>query len=438
MQTPIPEYLAAIVDSVRDEHRGQPASYIPELAQVDPNRTALALCTPGGKVYSSGDDSYEFTLQSASKPFIYAIALRDRGINAVDDIIDVEPSGERFNEISVDPDNGRPRNPMINLGAITAHTLIGDPTMTSHERAEYAVQCLGEFAGRALSIDETLRESELSSRYRNIALAAMARSNNFISVEPEDAVWGYTTQCATRVTVRDLAVMAMTLANGGKNPVTGKQIIPRQVCRRVLSVMATCGMYDAAGDWLTTVGLPAKSGVSGCIFGSLPGQVGLSAFSPRLDEVGNSVRGIEMFEQCSTQMDLHLMALPAPSIDAIGSRTTTEHGSELVAIQGALTFTTGELVMRRFTEIPPGDCEVVVDLSLVPRINDVGERMLRHGIQLLGEDGHSVTLIDPHGRIPDPKDHDREDIPVLDDVTEFLDDERERAVSDTAIAAASA
>ena len=426
---PITDYLAAIVDSEREDRRGSPADYIPQLAQVDPDRSALALCTPGGQVYSSGDDQLEFTLQSASKPFIYAIALRDRGIDAVDRYIDVEPSGERFNEISVDPDNGRPRNSMINMGAITAHTLIGDPELSTEERAAYAVEALGEFAGRELTVDEVLRDSELSGRYRNLALAAVALSNNYIEVDPEEAVWGYTTQCATNVTVRDLAVMAMTLANGGKNPITGKHIIPRQVCRRVVSVMATCGMYDAAGDWLSSVGVPAKSGVSGCIFGSLPGQVGLSAFSPRLDEVGHSVRGLKMLERCSTDMDLHLMSLPAPSIDAIGQRTTTEYGSELVEIQGALNFPTAELVLRRFAEIAPGDCEVVVDLTLVPRINSVGERMLREGLRMLGEDGHPVSLVDPHGRIPNPRSHAREAIPVLEDVTEFLEEESQPASS---------
>lgn len=429
MKIPIPEYLDEIVASVRDEFRGAPADYIPELARVNPDHIALALCTPGGKVYSSGDDTHEFTLQSASKPFIYAIALRDRGIEAVDEIIDVEPSGERFNEISVDPDNGRPRNAMINMGAIAAHTLIGDPGLSTSERADYAVNALSEFAGRTLSVDESLRDSELSGRYRNVALAAVARSNGYIDAEPEDAVVGYTTQCATKVTVRDLAVMAMTLANGGRNPITGKRIVPQQVCRRVLSVMATCGMYDAAGDWLSSVGVPAKSGVSGCILGSLPGQVGLSAFSPRLDEVGHSVRGLEMLERCSSDMDLHLMALPAPSIDAIGHRSTTEHGSQLVAVQGALNFPTAELVLQRLAEIPQNSCEVVVDLTLVPRINDVGERMLREGLRRLGEDGHPVSLVDPHGRIPNPKSHEREAIPVLDDVTEFLDEEAENAPS---------
>ncbi|MFD2673921.1 glutaminase A [Gulosibacter bifidus] len=423
MKTPIPEYLDEICRNARRDTSGSPAEYIPELANVDPEKTALALCTPAGKVYSTGDDEHLFTLQSASKPFIYAIALRDRGIDAIDDIIDVEPSGERFNDISVDPDNGRPRNPMINMGAITAHTLIGDPSMTPQERVDYAIACLSDFAGRDLDVNVKLRDSELTGRYRNLALAAMARSNNYITVEPEDAVWGYTTQCATQVTVRDLAVMAMTLANGGKNPITGKEVIPRQVCRRVLSVMATCGMYDAAGDWLTSAGLPAKSGVSGCIFGALPGQVGLSAFSPRLDEVGHSVRGIDMLEQCSQSMDLHLMALPAPSIDAIGSRTTSEQGSQVVEIQGALNFPTAELVLRRFEEIPASDCEVVVDLALVPRINDVGERMLREGIARLSRDGHAITLIDPHGRIPNPRSHDRAAIPVLEDVADYLEED---------------
>ena len=397
MQTPIPEYLADLLADCADDTDGELASYIPELADADPDQLGLALCTPEGKIYSVGDDTAAFTIQSISKPFVYALALRDRGLEAVDAHVGVEPSGDPFNEISVDEKSGRPRNPMINIGAITTHCLVGNPALAPKLRAEVVLDGLSRFAGRTLSVDEEVLESEFRTRYRNVALASMVRSNGFIDVEPDEAVWGYTKQCAALVTVRDLSVMAMTLALGGLNPVTGEQVVPQWVCRQVLSVMTTCGMYDAAGDWLSNVGIPAKSGVAGGIIGALPGQVGIGAFSPRLDSFGNSVRGVQICERLSQDMGLHIMELPPPSIDAIGRQSTTADGDPLIVVQGPMTFPTAELVLRRFEQLPESAPKIVVDLHMVTRINRVGIVMLREGIRRLEQDGHEVTVRQPEG-----------------------------------------
>ena len=265
MQTPIPEYLTELLDDCAGDTSGATADYIPELGEADPNRLALALCTPDGTVYSVGDNSIEFTIQSISKPFAYALALRDRGMEEVDEHVGVEPSGDPFNEISVDPESGRPRNPMINIGAITTHCLVGNPSLTTKARAGWCSTGSRDSPDARSKSTRACTLSEYSTRYRNVALASMARSNGFIDIEPDDAVWGYTMQCSALVTVRDLSVMAMTLALGGRNPVTGEQVVPQWVCRQVLSVMTTCGMHDAAGDWLSHVGIPAKSGSrAGC------------------------------------------------------------------------------------------------------------------------------------------------------------------------------
>ena len=397
MQTPIPEYLTELLDDCAADSSGAMADYIPELGQAEPDRLGLALCTPDGTIYSAGDDRVEFTIQSISKPFAYALALRDQGMDVVDEHVGVEPSGDPFNEISVDQDTGRPRNPMINIGAITTHCLVGNPALPAKARASVVIDGLSRFAGRTLEVDESVHESEFSTRYRNVALASMARSNGFIDVEPDDAVWGYTMQCSALVTVRDLSVMAMTLALGGRNPITGEQVVPQWVCRQTLSVMTTCGMYDAAGDWLSHVGIPAKSGVAGGLLGALPGQVGIGAFSPRLDEFGNSVRGVQLCERLSADMSLHIMELPPPSIDAIGWRSETEQGDPLIVVQGPMTFPTAELVLRRFEQLPDNGCSIVVDLNLVTRINKVGARMLHEGIRRLRQDGHDVTVLQPEG-----------------------------------------
>lgn len=397
MQTPIPEYLTELLQDCAADTSGALADYIPELAEADPNKLGLALCTPDGTIYSAGDDSVAFTIQSISKPFAYALALRDRGLDEVEAHVGVEPSGDPFNEISVDEQSGRPRNPMINIGAITTHCLVGNASLPPRVRAEVVLDGLSRFAGRTLQVDQEVLDSEFKTRYRNVALASMVRSNGLIDVEPDDAVWGYTKQCAALVTVRDLSVMAMTLALGGMNPITGEQVVPQWVCRQVLSVMTTCGMYDAAGDWLSSVGIPAKSGVAGGVIGALPGQVGIGAFSPRLDHFGNSVRGVQLCERLSQDMGLHIMELPPPSIDAIGRQSKTEDGDPLIVVQGPITFPTAELVLRRFQQLPQDASKVVVDLHMVTRINRVGVVMLREGIRRLEQDGHEVTVLQPEG-----------------------------------------
>lgn len=423
MRTPVHEYLAEIRNRCYHFNQGEVATYIPELAEVDPDLFGIAMCMPAGTIYAEGDAERPFTIQSVSKPFVYAMALAERGLDIVNAYVDVEPSGDPYNAMSVDPETGKPSNPMINMGAIVTHCLVGGPDFTPRERSDLIVSSLSKFAGRQLDVNESVQESEYAHRYRNVALASMMRSNGFISLEPDDAVWGYTRQSAINVTARDLAVMAMTLSNGGINPVTLERVVPEWVCRQVLSVMTTCGMYDSAGDWLSSVGIPAKSGVGGGIIGALPGQVGIGTFSPRLDQHGNSVRGVEACERVSQDMGLHLMALPAPSIDAIGHQSRTESGAVLVVIQGSLTFPTAELVLRRFEEVPVDESEVVVDLTAVPQINSVGDRMLREGLRRLGEDGHEVTLVDPHERMPKPLAHDRSEIPVIEDFEKFEEQE---------------
>lgn len=428
MRTPVHEYLAEIRNRCYHFSQGEVATYIPELAEVNPDQFGLALCMPAGTVYSEGDAESPFTIQSVSKPFVYAMALAERGLEIVNAYVDVEPSGDPYNAMSVDPETGKPSNPMINMGAIVTHCLVGAPDATPLERSDRVIESLSQFAGRSLDVNDAVLESEYSHRYRNVALASMMRSNGFINIEPDDAVWGYTRQSAINVTARDLAVMAMTLANGGINPITRNRVVPEWVCRQVLSVMTTCGMYDSAGDWLSSVGIPAKSGVGGGIIGALPGQIGIGTFSPRLDQHGNSVRGVEACERVSQDMGLHLMALPAPSIEAIGQQSRTESGAVLVIIQGALTFTTAELVLRRFEEIPVDESEVVVDLTYVPQIDHVGDRMLREGLRRLGQDGHEVTLIDPYERIPRPLAHDRREIPVVEDFESFEEQEDSAAL----------
>ncbi|SDS04205.1 glutaminase [Agrococcus carbonis] len=404
MRSPVPDLLDAVLEECRDAgDDGELAGSIPELADADPERFALALCTVDGTRYAVGDAEHRFTIQSISKPFVYALALADRGYDEVLDHVGVEPSGDAFNEISLE-DNGRPRNPMINIGAITTHALAGPRGATAEQSTARVLEGLSTFAGRELEVDEAVEASERETADRNLALAYLVRARGKLQDEPHDAVDGYIRQCSALVDVRDLAVMAMTLGAGGRNPVTGEQVVPAWVCRQVLSVMATCGMYDAAGDWMTTVGIPAKSGVSGGVLGALPGQVGIGAFSPRLDRFGNSVRGSRAFERLSTEMGLHLMHAPEVAAHVLYGLVEPDDdadGLREVRLQGTMHFAAAEAALRELEAVPDDGAPVVVDLSRVGSANAVGRRMLREGVERLRRDGHEVRVEDPDGVLDD-------------------------------------
>lgn len=391
MQTPMVDYLQALLDTV-GEDAGEVASYIPELARADPDRLGIAIATLDGEVYVAGDCDVEFSIQSISKPFTYALAIADHGLPSVLEHIDVEPSGDAFNEISLDPATGRPRNPMINAGAIAAHSLVRGEDVDA--RVERIIDLYSRLAGRPLSVAEDVFASELSEANRNMALAYMLRTVGVLEGTPADAVRGYTRQCSVSVSVRDLARMASVLAAGG-TAADGSRILSPDVNRHVLSVMATCGMYDAAGDWLTSVGIPAKSGVAGGLMGVLPGQVGIAAFSPRLDPHGNSTRGVRLFERMNNDLGLHLMNA-SPSIPGVSARRETD-GAVVLELAGDLHFIEAERVLRDFSEEPAGQAPVIIDLNGVHRANDIARRMVLEGIRRLHLDGHPVRIVDPWG-----------------------------------------
>ncbi|GAB3477471.1 glutaminase [Nocardiopsis coralliicola] len=405
MRSPIPDYLEEVLGTCGADDSGAVADYIPELAAADPDRLAVAVSTVSGTVYGAGDCAAEFTIQSISKPFVYALAIQDRGLPAVLEHVGVEPSGEAFNEMSLERGSGRPRNPMINVGAITAHSLVGPPGMPRAERMNRVEERLAAFAGRPLEVDEAALESEAGTAHRNLAIAHMLRSYGIIDEDAEALVHDYIRQCSLRVTTRDLALMAATFANGGVQPVTGERIIDHAIVRQVLSVMATCGMYNAAGDWLTTVGIPAKSGVGGGILGALPGQIGLGVFSPRLDEHGNSVRGVRVCERLSADMGMHLMevAAPARSVLRSGADVRRPDGStaRVFELQGALQFAGAERLMHALAAAAPAPA-IAIDLTRVYSVNDVARRMILEAVRRFGQDGTSVIFVDPDGVIAEP------------------------------------
>ena len=258
-----------------------------------------------------GDSDQTFTIQSISKPFVYGIALEDNGREAVLAKVGVEPTGDAFNSISLDPVSGQPANPMINAGAIATASLVDGAT--SQKKIHRILEVFSRYIGHDLGIDEAVYKSEAETGHRNRAISHLLRNFNIIPSDPEVGLDAYFRQCSINVTCRDLAVMASTLANNGVNPITGKRAIMGEYVGNVLGVMASCGMYDFAGAWIYRVGLPAKSGVGGGIVAVLPGQLGIGIFSPPLDSLGNSVRGIKVCEDLSRDLHLHMLRAPNAS-----------------------------------------------------------------------------------------------------------------------------
>ncbi|MFE5027892.1 glutaminase A [Streptomyces sp. NPDC056656] len=306
--------LTGLLDHVRDTlgglDAGQPASYIPELAGADPDLFGLSLCALDGQVYGSGDTTPPFTVQSVSKPFVFALALADRGLDGVLRRVGAEPSGEAYNSIRLEAGSGRPPNAMVNAGAIVTSSLVAGGTPEA--RFARILAGLSAFAGRSLTVDEAVYASERATGDRNRALAYLMHNAGSLTGDVEEQLAVYFRQCSVRVTCDDLAVMHATLAGGGLNPVTGERVLAPRHAQQVLAVMATCGMYDASGQWMLRVGMPAKSGVSGGIGVALPGQFGIGVFSPPLDGKGNSVRGIAACHLLSDRFGLHLMRGMAP------------------------------------------------------------------------------------------------------------------------------
>ncbi|GAB2623115.1 glutaminase A [Pseudactinotalea suaedae] len=281
---------------------------IPELADADPELCALALALPDGTVRATAQADAPFSVQSAVKPFLFAMALRDTDGDALDSI-GIEPTGEAFDAIKLESGTGRPPNPMVNAGALLTASLIDGSDVD--ERDERILRGLSAFAGRRLEVDESVARNEHLLGDRNHALAHLMRAEGTLHVGADDAVAVYARACAVLVDAEALAVMGATLACGGVNPVTEERVVSPTVARDVISVMATCGVYDGSGRWMRAIGIPAKSSVSGAIVLSAPGRLGAAVVSPPLDGHGTSVRGKVACDALSIELDLHAFGTAA-------------------------------------------------------------------------------------------------------------------------------
>lgn len=276
-------------DKYRSLQEGKNADYIPALAKVDPNIYGIAVVTTDGKIHSMGDLKSEVSIQSISKVFTMALVMQESGVNAIRDNMGVDATGQAFNSIvAIEQYKGAEMNPLVNPGAITATGMVKGAN--ADEVWKKIITFYSDFAGRSLSVNQEVYKSESDTNQRNQAIGMLMYAYGKIKSNPQQATDLYTRQCSVSVNARDLALMAATLANGGKNPVTNKQVVETENVPEILAVMATAGLYDDSGKWLYTTGLPAKSGVGGGIIAVSPGKFGIAVVSPPLDSVGNSVR----------------------------------------------------------------------------------------------------------------------------------------------------
>ncbi len=283
---------------------GEPAGYIPELANVEPDRFAITAMTVDGEFVGAGDVDHRFTVQSISKMLLYGLALETLGREAVLRHVGVAPTGDPFNAIELDDAANRAPNPMVNAGAIAVTDLVQGDDLDA--RVETVRRMFERYLGHRPEVDREVWASERATGDRNRAIAYLMASRDIIRRDVEQTLDLYFAQCSVLITATELATIGATLANHGVHPITGERVVDAAVVRDMLTVAMTCGMYDYAGEWAFSVGIPAKSGVGGGIVGMLPDTGGIAAFSPRLDEHGHSVRGVRAFEALSERFDLHL------------------------------------------------------------------------------------------------------------------------------------
>jgi glutaminase len=268
---------------------GKNADYIPALAKVDSNIFGIAIVTVDGHVFTTGDVKSEVSIQSISKVFTLALVMEQQSPEAIDKNMGVDATGMAFNSIvAIEQHKGAEMNPLVNPGAIAATSMVKGGTRP--EVWKSILSYYSDFAGRPLKVNAEVFKSESETNQRNQAIAALMYAYGHIKDNPARATDIYTEQCAVSVNAKDLAIMAATLANGGKNPVTGKVLMKAENVPEVLAVMATAGLYDDSGKWLYKTGLPAKSGVGGGIIAVVPGKYGIASISPPLDSAGNSVK----------------------------------------------------------------------------------------------------------------------------------------------------
>ena len=282
--------IQAAYTQYRALNEGKNADYIPALAQVKSAFFGIAVVGADGKMHEVGDSRELFSIQSISKVFSAALVMQESGDAKIEDTVGVDATGQVFNSINaVEQSKGKEMNPFVNPGAIAT---VGNVKGSNPDEVWAKILKIhSDFAGRQLDVNQPVYKSESDTNQRNRAISQLMSAYERFPMDPAVAVDLYTRQCSINVSAHDLAVMGATLAFGGRNPITGKQVIDSSHVPGLLAIMSTAGMYDDSGKWLYRTGLPTKSGVGGGLIGVSPGKFGIGTFAPPLDAAGNSVRG---------------------------------------------------------------------------------------------------------------------------------------------------
>ncbi|KAK1151360.1 glutaminase kidney isoform, mitochondrial-like [Acipenser oxyrinchus oxyrinchus] len=299
-------HMNQLYDSARKQNAGKVADYIPQLAKFSPDLWGVSLCTVDGQRHSVGDTRLPFCLQSCVKPLEYAIAIHESGTERVHRYVGKEPSGLKFNKLFLN-DEDRPHNPMVNAGAIVISSLI-KPGANKAEKFDYVMEFLNKMAGKEyIGFSNATFQSEKETGDRNFAIGYYLKEKKCFpsGADMIAALDFYFQLCSIEVTCESGSVMAATLANGGICPITGEQVLSAEAVRNTLSLMHSCGMYDYSGQFAFHVGLPAKSGVSGAVLLVVPNVMGVMCWSPLVDRVGNSVRGIHFCQELVSLFNFH-------------------------------------------------------------------------------------------------------------------------------------
>ncbi len=308
---PQKDFVAKSVSEAYERYRtlddGVVADYIPALGRTSRDLFGISIVGVDGAVQTIGDADHEFSIQSISKPFVFALICEAIGAEPAREKIGVNATGLAFNSVmAIELNADRTMNPMVNAGAIATTSLA--PGAGAEEKWRFVREGLSRFAGRDLELDAEVYESEAATNLRNRGIAKLLEGYGRMYFDALEATDVYTRQCSLKVSAKDLAVMGATLADGGVNPLSGERVIEPANCKRVLAILATAGLYERSGDWLYEIGLPGKSGVSGGIVTIAPGKGGLGAFAPPLDAAGNSVKGQRVTKYLSERLGLNLFA----------------------------------------------------------------------------------------------------------------------------------
>lgn len=317
---PAPSYVSTghlppsdeVATLVREAHRrfksntdGENSNVYPALARAQRDLFGICVVETSGNVYSAGDADYPFSIMSVSKPFVFALVCQVIGPDDARQKLGANSTGLAFNSVAAIEQGGDGRtNPMVNPGAIATTSLV--PGATAEEKWHFIHDGLSQFAGRQLPLNDEVYASASETNFRNQSIARLLQSYGRIYLDPAQATDLYTRQCSLNASARDLAVMGATLADGGVNPITKRQVVDAECCRYALAVMATAGLYETSGDWLYDIGLPGKSGIGGGIVTVAPGKGGLGTFAPPLDSAGNSVKGQLVARFLSDQLGMNL------------------------------------------------------------------------------------------------------------------------------------